>query len=185
MRPRRMVLNFERREEKEFQDKVVYINRVAKVVKGGKRFSFTALVVVGNGKGSVGSGLGKANEVPDAIKKAIEKGKKNLLSIPIVNGTITHESLGHYGASKVLLKPAHEGTGIIAGGAVRAVVELSGIKNVLSKSLGSNNPHNVLKATFHALSQLRRTEKAAGNKEQTPSKEAYEPAPDQPSSGSN
>lgn len=153
-----MVSHSEFRDQKEFRERVVHINRVSKVVKGGKRFSFTALVVVGDGQGRAGYGLGKANEVPDAILKAIEKGKKNLMTIPIVSGTITHEVTGHFGAGRVFLKPAHGGTGIIAGGAVRAVVELAGIKNVLSKSIGSSNPHNVLRATFDALSRLKKTE---------------------------
>ena len=135
-------------------ERVVYVNRVCKVVAGGKRFHFHALVVVGDGQGTVGFALGKAKEVPEAIRKGIEKAKKNLIRVPILNDTIPHEIVGKFKASKVVLKPARRGTGIVAGGVVRAVMEAAGIKNILSKCIGSRNPHNVLKATFDGLEKL-------------------------------
>ena len=153
--------NKEMEEGDGLKDKLVYLNRVAKVVKGGKRFNFSALVVVGDGNGKVGVGKGKAAEAPVAIKKAVERAKKSMIQVSLKGHTIPHEILGHYGAGRVLLKPASEGTGLIAGGASRSVLEVVGVRNVLCKSLGSSNPHNVVSATINGLMRLRTAEQVA------------------------
>lgn len=153
--------NFKKEEDQEFKEKLVYVNRVAKVVKGGRNFRFTALVVVGDEKGRVGAGLGKAAEIPDAISKAVQKAKRNLIQVPLVGTTIPHEVIGIFGRGRVLLLPANEGTGVIAGGPARAVLELAGIKDIKTKSQGSNTPVNCVKATIEGLKALKTAEQYA------------------------
>lgn len=163
----------EQQNESGFLEKIVALNRVAKVVKGGRRFSFSALVVVGDGNGGVGYGLGKAQEVPEALRKATERARKNMIQVPLLDGTLPYEVLGRFGAGSVMLKPASKGTGIIAGGPVRAVMEAAGISDVLAKAIGTNNPHNVLRATVEGLASLRSAEQVSeirGKKLVTPRK---------------
>jgi len=151
-------------ERDEYSSATIAINRTAKVVKGGRRFSFSALIVVGDGKGMVGVGMGKASEVPEAIRKGTEQAKKSLFQVPLVKGTIPHDALGHYGAGEVMLRPASRGTGVIAGGPVRALLEQAGVRDVVTKCIGSNNPHNVVRATMAALRQLRTADQVSARR---------------------
>ena len=152
------------KETTELIEKIIFINRVAKVHKGGRRFRFSAIVVVGDGQGQVGYGLGKAPEVPDAIRKALEKARKNMIKVPVINGTIPHPIIGEYGAAKVLLKPGRPGTGVIAGGTIRAIMDAAGVKDVVTKCIRSTNPHNVVKATFRAFEMLQSPEHVAAKR---------------------
>lgn len=165
-----MSMRMDRRDDRgnEFQEKIVALNRVAKVVQGGRRFSFSALVVVGDGQGRVGAGLGKAGEVPDAIRKGVENAKKHMITVPMIGTTIPHELRFKWGAAKVMLKPASPGTGVISGGAMRAVIEAAGVRDILTKSLGSNNPINVVRATVAALESLRTLKEVADLRGKTP-----------------
>jgi small subunit ribosomal protein S5 len=163
-------------DEEKLKERVIHINRVAKVVKGGRRFSFSALVVVGDEAGHVGVGLGKANEVPEAIRKGNDQARKNMFAVPLVASSIPHQVMGHYGAGKVLLRPASAGTGVIAGGAVRAVVESAGIHDILSKCLGSSNSHNVVRATVAALQMLKGVEQVASKREKAVAEIGFKPA---------